>query len=205
MSYHSHDHSSSSAHTSPGHRSSSSIDSEAQAKRRRKAGELALGTRSQGNASASNLSLPAGAPIRPRSTAPVTSPSSAQGSSSATRYRPILPAPAAPSRPKQEAPFAHGPTNLPPEPYRGEHPYVQKAPTLNIHRTAAERLPRLEARINRLEDAMEKYIDHRSNKALERSTIPGISGPSTPTGSGSSGNGTSHSKNSSSGSSSRSK
>jgi hypothetical protein len=113
------------------------------------------------------------------------------------RPQPILPAPTPGahnmpmpnhSRHAPAGAFFHGPTNLPPEPYGTHHPslgmhgVVPKGPGASAHMQAqhsrlndrqTHRLPELEARLDRLETAVGRYVDHRGERALEKSHLPG--------------------------------
>jgi len=80
--------------------------------------------------------------------------------------------------------FYHGPTNLPPEPYGAHQPvhqprhgmrYPSSQGQSNISESQSQRLPELEARLQRLESAFGKYVDQRGERALERSNLPGSS------------------------------
>ena len=107
---------------------------------------------------------------------------------------PILPAPGPNSTvPSQHAPIRSsqssqapsslyflGPTNLPPVSYgtgsgmqgaQGQGTNIQSQHS-RLSDRQSQRLPELEARLDRLEDAVGRYVDQRGERALERSYLP---------------------------------
>lgn len=115
------------------------------------------------------------APIAPSASRSTPSYSSYSSSSSSARPPSNSSASGSAQPPDRNLAFYHGPTNLPPEPYG----YYSRAgqqgsgqPSRSITERQSERLPDLEARLERLETAVEKYVDHRGERALERSNLP---------------------------------
>ncbi|EJD54082.1 hypothetical protein AURDEDRAFT_119657 [Auricularia subglabra TFB-10046 SS5] len=82
---------------------------------------------------------------------------------------------AAPAAPRP----AHPPTDLPPRPYPGGgNPYAPPKPPGKITGAQMQYLPGLEARLDRLEHAVDQYVDMRAKKALDNSILPGSQGSS---------------------------
>ncbi|KAH7102947.1 hypothetical protein BKA62DRAFT_670789 [Auriculariales sp. MPI-PUGE-AT-0066] len=73
--------------------------------------------------------------------------------------------------------FVHPPTDLPPRPYGGgstSSPYTSPPkPPGKITGSQMQYLPDIEARLNRLESAVDKYVEIRGQKAVENSKLPG--------------------------------
>jgi hypothetical protein len=70
--------------------------------------------------------------------------------------------------------FYHGPTSLPPVPYSGNGGLSSSSHGQHskINDRQSQMLPNFEARLERLEDAVGKYVDHRAEQALARSVLP---------------------------------
>jgi len=74
------------------------------------------------------------------------------------------------------APFSHSPTDLPPRKYaRGQDtPFRPEKLEGTIPGSMLEDLPKLEARFDRLENAIAKFAQHRMERALRNSLIDGL-------------------------------
>lgn len=77
--------------------------------------------------------------------------------------------------------FEHGPTELPPRTFAGHSKYNPPKKPGKIPGSAMDYLPILEARFERLENAIDRYIDYRGQRALNNSILPGSSKDSTST------------------------
>ncbi|GJJ12895.1 hypothetical protein Clacol_007141 [Clathrus columnatus] len=75
-----------------------------------------------------------------------------------------------------DGPFEHGPSEYPPRPYTGgeyaSSPLRPKKATGKIPASNLDFLPVLEARFDRLETAIERYVEYRGQQALENSVLP---------------------------------
>lgn len=97
---------------------------------------------------------------------PPTRESQAAAASAADAYRRAQ-APAAPT-------FSHPPTDLPPRAYPTvTSPYAPPKPPGRVTGAQMQYLPGVEARLSRLESAVDHYVDLRAKKALEKSILPG--------------------------------
>ncbi|KZS93314.1 hypothetical protein SISNIDRAFT_485581 [Sistotremastrum niveocremeum HHB9708] len=75
-------------------------------------------------------------------------------------------------------PFKHAPTELPPKMYPGgvsaTSPFKPERLEGTIPASMMDSLPRLEARFDRLENAIARYADERARKALQNSRVAGL-------------------------------
>jgi len=82
--------------------------------------------------------------------------------------------PAGTSGGSQDRSFRHPPSELPPRPYnQGERPSAPSQPRGRIPGSAMEYLPILEQRFDRLEGAVDRYVETRAQQALDKSILPG--------------------------------
>lgn len=83
--------------------------------------------------------------------------------------------------PDDDGPFEHGPSEYPPRPYAGGEyaasPLRPRKATGKIPASNLDFLPVLEARFDRLENAIQKYVEYRGQQALENSRLPDESDP----------------------------
>jgi len=77
----------------------------------------------------------------------------------------------------QDEPLDHGPTELPPRTYTGQSKYNPPKKPGKIPGSAMDYLPILEARFERLETAIDRYVDYRGQRALSNSILPGSDVP----------------------------
>jgi len=78
---------------------------------------------------------------------------------------------------EEEERLDHGPTELPPRTYSGKSKYDQPRKPGKIPGSAMDFLPILEARFDRLETAIDRYVDYRGQRALSNSILPGTNAP----------------------------
>jgi len=69
----------------------------------------------------------------------------------------------------------HAPTEFPPRPYEdGKSPWTPVKPVGKIYGSRLEQMPAIEARLARLEDSLDHYLDVRAAQALKNSVLPGL-------------------------------
>ncbi|KAG8836227.1 hypothetical protein FRC17_008963 [Serendipita sp. 399] len=75
-------------------------------------------------------------------------------------------------------PFEHGPTEFPPRPYAGGpaaiSPWTYVKPVGKIYGSRLEQMPAIEARLTKLEEQVDQYLDLRATHALRNSQLPGL-------------------------------
>ncbi|KAF8529267.1 hypothetical protein BU17DRAFT_80467 [Hysterangium stoloniferum] len=98
--------------------------------------------------------------------------------SSSRHHQPSTVSSRTPSPPEsQDEPLDHGPTELPPRTYTGQSKYNPPKKPGKIPGSAMDYLPILEARFERLETAIDRYVDYRGQRALSNSILPGSDVP----------------------------
>lgn len=69
----------------------------------------------------------------------------------------------------------HGPTEFPPRSYEdGKSPWTPVRPVGKIYGSRLEQMPAIEARIAKLEDSLDHYMDLRAAQALRNAVLPGL-------------------------------
>jgi hypothetical protein len=69
----------------------------------------------------------------------------------------------------------HAPTEFPPRPYEdGKSPWTPVKVVGKIYGSRLEQMPAIEARLAKLEDSLDHYLDVRAAQALKNSVLPGL-------------------------------